>query len=623
MAKRGNTRRLFGYLRPFRGLFALSLLLTLVSAGFDVFSIVLVIPFLQTLFGTGAVLGGPTSSAVERILDSAVGELIRSGTPLETLRNVCLIVLGAIVLKNLALYAAKYCAIRVREGVEREMREDVFGHLQLLPLGFFGRVKVGQIIARVLTDTKQAREVVSYALMDLFRKLVTTVFYLVTLFLLSWRLSLVTLLLAPLLVVVIAPILRRLRRGFRKAFDEQGEILSVLQETVSGIRLVKSYGAESHETARFGERSGRYARRMVRTEALSQLAGPLSEILSSVIALALVWIGARMVLSAGTLQPEQFLGFVALALQLISPVKAIADFPSKLQLSVAAADRFFEVLDEQPEPESGSLPAGRPVRSIRFDRVGFAYDADRPVLRDIDLEVPPGQVVALVGPSGAGKSTLVDLLPRFIDPSEGRIRLDGTDLRDLSLRSLRSLFGIVSQETVIFHDTVRANIAYGAAHRWSEAQVRDAARAANAEEFIDALPLGLDTPLGDRGVRLSGGQRQRIGLARAILRDPPILILDEATSALDTESEQAIQKALTQLFEGRTVFVIAHRLSTVQGADRILVLDEGRITEDGSHAELIRRGGMYRRLHDLQFASAIGPPPDGAQAAGSGAGADP
>ena len=609
----GSYRRLFAYLRPFAGLFTLSLLLTVVSAGFDVFSIVLVIPFLQTLFEAGPVLGGATSSVVERLLDSAIGDLIRAATPLDTLRNVVFVVLVAILLKNVALYGAKYCAVSVREGVERRMRDDVFAHLQLLPLSFFGRVKVGQVIARVLTDTKQAREVVSYALMDLFRKIVTTVFYLVTIFLLSWRLSLVTLLLAPLLVGVVAPLLSRLRRGFRKAFDEQGELLSVLQETVSGIRLVKSYGGERRERDRFEARSGRYARRMVRTEALSQLASPLSEVVSSVVALALVWVGARMVLDAGTLQPEQFIAFVALALQLISPVKAIADFPAKLQISVAAADRFFEVLDEPPEPESGTREAKRPRTSIRFEEVEFAYEPDRPVLHDVDLEVRPGQVVALVGPSGAGKSTFVDLLPRFMDPTRGRIALDGVDLRDLSLASLRRLFGIVSQDTVIFHDTVRANIAYGDSDRWTEEEVRAAARAANAEEFIDALPDGFDTQLGDRGVRLSGGQRQRIGIARAILRDPPILILDEATSSLDTESEQAIQRALAALFAGRTVFVIAHRLSTVHGADRILVLEDGRIVERGTHAELFDLGGTYRRLHDLQFAA----PP---QAAGAGSG---
>jgi subfamily B ATP-binding cassette protein MsbA len=336
---------------------------------------------------------------------------------------------------------------------------------------------------------------------------------------------------------------------------------------------------------------------------LADLASPLSETLSSVVALGLVWIGAWMVLGEGSLTAEQFLFFITVALQLISPLKAIADYPAKLQLSVAAADRFFEILDAPVELAGGSRIASAPADSVRFEAVSFEYEPDRPVLRDVSFEMKAGEVLAIVGPSGAGKTTLVDLLPRFIDPTSGRITLDGTDLREFTLSSLRELFGVVSQETVIFHDTVRGNIAYGRPERWSDAEILSAAAAANAADFVEELPDGLDTVLGDRGVRLSGGQRQRVGLARAILRDPPILILDEATSALDSESEQLIQRALDRLLQDRTVFVIAHRLSTVRGADRILVLDDGAVVGSGSHDELLEGGGIYRRLHDLQFTS--------------------
>ncbi|MEJ2547582.1 MAG: ABC transporter ATP-binding protein [Gemmatimonadota bacterium] len=395
--------------------------------------------------------------------------------------------------------------------------------------------------------------------------------------------------------------LKRLRKGFRAALDKQGELLSVLQENVSGIRLVKSFGAEDHEKARFGLASELYRRRQVRTSVLADLASPLSETLSSVVALGLVWIGAWMVLGEGSLTAEQFLFFVTVALQLISPLKAIADYPAKLQLSVAAADRFFEVLDAPVEATGGTLVAKPPEDGVRFEEVSFEYEAGRPVLRDVSFEIKSGEVLAIVGPSGAGKTTLVDLLPRFIDPTSGRITLDGTDIREFTLASLRELFGVVSQETVIFHDTVRGNIGYGRAERWTDEEILSAAAAANAAQFIEELPDGLDTVLGDRGVRLSGGQRQRIGLARAILRDPPIVILDEATSALDSESEQLIQRALDRLLRDRTVFVIAHRLSTVRGADRILVLEEGEVVGSGSHEELLDRGGIYRRLHELQF----------------------
>ena len=594
--------RLFGYVTPFAGLMVVAVLLMAVSAGLDAFTLVLLIPFLQSLFGA-EILGGAGTSRLEGLLDGWFGDWLRSGDPLDSLRNVCLLVLGVLFVKNLTLYLARLLTMYVQEHVERDMRDDVYGHLQFLPLSYFGRMKVGQLITRVLNDTREARTVITFALTDVLRQAVTALAYIVFLFLMSWQLTLVALVTGPLVAVGLSPILRRLKGSYGKAFQQRGELVSVAQETMSGIRLVKSFGAEDHERERFSRSSLRYARRMVRANALSQAAGPISETLSSVIAIVLIWIGANMVLGTGGLSAEVFIAFVTMAVRLVSPVKALAQFPTKLQLSVAAAERFYEVLDTPSEPPP--QPAGEgvepPTESIRFEDVHFEYEQGRPVLRGIDFEVSPGEVVALVGPSGGGNSTLVDLLPRFIDPTAGRIAMDDADLRDLPLRSLRSLFGVVSQETVIFHDTVRANVSYGAER--PEDEIFEAIRAANAEEFVRELPDGLDTVLGDRGVRLSGGQRQRVGIARAILRDPPLLILDEATSSLDTESEQLIQAALDRLLAGRTVFVIAHRLSTIRGADRILALDDGRLVESGTHDELYEAGGLYRRLCDLQFSA--------------------
>ena len=594
--------RLFRYVGPFLGLLIGAIALMVVSAALDAFTLVLLIPFLQSLFGM-EILAGADMSSLEQILDGWFGAWIRSGDPLDGLRNVCLLVLGALFFKNVALYGARLLTVYVQEHVERHMRDDVYGHLQYLPLSFFGRMKVGQLITRVLNDTREARTVITFALTDVLRQAVTAVTYLAFLLLMSWQLTLVALVTGPLVAVGLSPILSRLKGSYGKAFQQRGELVSVVQETISGIRLVKSYGAEEHERERFGESSHRYARRMVRANALSQAAGPISETLSTVIALVLIWIGANMVLGTGTLSAEVFIAFVTMAVRLVSPVKALAQFPAKMQLSLAAAERFFEVLDTEAEPahEPGMEPARAPRESIRFENVDFEYESDRPVLRGIDFEARPGEVVALVGPSGAGKSTLVDLLPRFIDPTGGRITMDGQDLKDIPLGTLRSLFGVVSQETVIFHDTVRANVSYGDDR--PEDEIWEAIRAANAEDFVRELPDGIDTLLGDRGVRLSGGQRQRVGIARAILRDPPLLILDEATSSLDTESEQLIQAALERLLTGRTVFVIAHRLSTISGADRILALEDGRLVESGTHDELYAAGGLYRRLSDLQFAS--------------------
>ncbi len=602
-------RRLLAFVGPYRWSFAGGLFLTVISALFDAFSLLLLIPFLRSLFGMGPLLPGGGRNPAEKLIDWVAGDWLGEVEGLGALRVVCGLVLATILIKNLCLYAGKMLSIRVQERVERDMRDEVHSHLQQLPLGFFERTKTGQLIARVLSDTSAAKPIVSFQLSELVRQVATAAAYLVSLFVLSLRLTLIALILVPVMVLTLRPLLRRLRIRYRGVYDQRGELVSHLQETVSGIRLVKAYGAEAYEEGRFRRRSDEHSREQIRTAATAYLASPLSEVLATLVALALIWVGAGLVLGAGTLGPEQFLAFVTIALRSISPIKAISQFPAFAQQALAAADRFFEVLEVQPEPVdvAGMRDVVRLEREIRFEGVTFAYEPDRPVLRGIDLTVHVGEVVALVGPSGGGKSTVVDLLPRFILPDRGRVLLDSIDIRELSLRSLRRLMGVVSQETTIFHDTVRANIAYGEPDRWTTDEVEAAARAAHAHEFIRELPNGYQTLLGDRGVRLSGGQRQRIGIARALLRDPPILILDEATSSLDSESERWIRDALEQLFRERTVIVIAHRLSTVREADRILVIEAGRLVDTGSHRELFARGGLYRRLFEGQMESVPAP----------------
>jgi subfamily B ATP-binding cassette protein MsbA len=403
-------------------------------------------------------------------------------------------------------------------------------------------------------------------------------------------------------MLAIQPLLRRLRKGYRVSRADFGETTSILQEAVSGIRLVKSFGGERYEDQRFTDASHRYSAGMVKINRVSALSQPLTEIIGMAIAVMILWIGALDVLNNRGMDGASLIVFMTLVMRLLQPIKQAFQVPTLAQAAFASAERLFDVLDRSTETQTdrGTRAVSTFDRAVEFDDVSFAYD-EEPVLENISFVAPKGSIVALVGASGAGKSTLVDLIPRFYEPKNGSIRIDGVDTRDITLPSLRAITGIVSQDTVLFNDTVRNNIAYGAGSRFTNEQIEKAARAANAHAFITELPQGYDTVLGERGTRLSGGQRQRLAIARALLIDPPILILDEATSALDTESERLVQEAVDRLLAGRTVFVIAHRLSTIVHADLILVLDRGRIVERGTHAELLKQRGVYFRLHSLQF----------------------
>ncbi len=592
--------RLLNYLRPYRLVFVASLAAVALGSILDGFTMILLIPFLRSLFGEAAVLqaGG---GLVERVLDLTVGPFLARSEPSAALRNVVIVVIVGLLLKNVFFYTANALGVKVREGIVRDMRNQLYGHLQKLPLGFFDRHKTGQLIARVFSDTSQTKEVITYAISDLLKHAVSLIAFVTALVLISWKLTLLALVVAPLFLGFLKPMLWRLRRGFRRAYEAQGELTSMLQETASGARLVKAYGAEEFERERFVKTNQAYFRDLVRAERVRLLSSPLSEMLGSIVTLVLVWVGAQFVFS-GQLTAEAFLTFLTISLRAQSPIKALTTFPARAQASLAAADRFFEILDTGGETvQTGGRRVDGFERRIAYEDLYFAYDGNEAVLEGISFEVQRGEVLAVVGPSGAGKSTVVDLLPRFYEPGRGRITLDGLDIREIRLDSLRQLLGIVSQETLIFHDTVRANIAYGAPDRFSQEEIEAASRAANAHDFIMTLPEGYDTVLGDRGVRLSGGQRQRIAIARAILRDPPLLIFDEATSSLDSESERLVQGAIQHLLANRTVIVVAHRLSTIQGADKIIVLDGGRIVESGRHDELLARRGVYRRLYEMQF----------------------
>ncbi len=592
-------RRLLGFLRPHAGRMGAAIAANVGAAVLDAFAFSLLIPFLNALFGLDPI---PTSpSLASRFLKGSIGWLLDPADKMGSLQHVIAIILVVFVAKNVLTWLAGLLGAQLQEYVTRDLRDAVYRHLQRLPLPVFQREKGGQLVARVLVDTDQTKQLLTTLVTQSINSAALCVSYVALMFAISWQLSLLALVVVPALMGVLQPLLKRLRTGYRRLRDDYGELMSVLQEVIGGIRLVKAFGAEGYEERRFTGASGQYSRGLVKVAKYAALSQPLTEVVGTVITIALLWVGAREVLVKQAMQGAELVGFLAIVIRMMQPLKALTQVPAVAQQSLAAADRLYEILDAPTEAalDRGTRTAAAPRDGIVFDDVGCAYEEER-VLDGIAFTARPGQVVALVGASGAGKSTLVDLIPRFREPTTGAIRLDGVDTRDIALPALRALIGIVSQDTVLFNDTVRANIAYGAAEKFTDAQVQAAARAANAHEFIMRLPQGYDTILGERGTRLSGGQRQRLAIARALLVDPPILILDEATSALDSESERAVQEAIERLLAGRTVFVIAHRLSTIVAADQILVLDRGRIVERGTHDVLLAQRGAYWRLWSLQ-----------------------
>ena len=606
--------RILRYLKPYRGLFALSVAAMGLFSVLDVFSMAMLIPFLDMLFRdpaeAGSALFADKEGRIYDLLNDVIGSFVPPGAPMEGLRNVLLILFAAFVLKNLALYVQLYVVVVIEQRVTKDLRDQIYSHLMEMDLGFFQRTKAGQIISRVTNDVDQIRTLVTRNLAQGLSNVIQALVFLVALLLISWPLTLATLIALPLMMGLWQRFRKRIWAGVLKVWDAVGEVSSHIQESIGGVRLVKATGSEKYEEERFRKLTRRQYKATIRNERWRQFFPPANEMIIAAALLVVLWYGSRQVLVDGTLPPEAFLAFTFIAARVISPVKWLGKFPAVVQPGLAAAERAFELLDARPEITDS--PDARPVEqfdeSIRLESVSFEYEADEPVLRGVDLTIGRGKVVALVGPSGAGKTTIANLVPRFYEPTGGRITLDGEDLRELRIADLRALMGIVTQETILFHDTVRANIGYGVGEVDQE-RLEAAARAAHAHDFILELPEGYDTVLGERGTRLSGGQRQRIAIARALLRDAPILILDEATSALDTESESLVQDAIERLMEHRTVLVIAHRLSTVRKADRIVVMKDGRVVDQGTHDELLAREGLYRRLYQLQFADleAAGP----------------
>ncbi len=517
----------------------------------------------------------------------------------EALSLVVLLVLGAAFLRGGLDFAAGYLNDWVGQRVVTDLRNELTAHMQRLDLGFFNRRRAGQIVSRVTADVGLVRGAVTDAVSSIFQDIPRLVLLTAAAFWIDWVLALLAICLFPAAALPIRQLSVKLRQSTRRMQEGVGRLNAMLHENVQGNRVVKAFGQEAYEQGRFGEQNEKLFRIYMRTSVLRAL--PITEVLAGIAIAGIIWYGGTSVI-AKTRTQGSFVAFIVAVFLLYDPFKKLVRTNNTIQQGLAGADRVFELLDTVPQvvDHPGAVPLHRVREAIEFHDVTFAYDPGEPVLHDINLRIPVGQVVALVGMSGGGKSTLADLIPRFYDVTAGRITIDGRDLRDFTLDSLRAHIAVVTQFTFLFNDSVRNNIAYGDPTRRMD-QIEAAARAANAHDFIVDMPRGYETGIGDLGVRLSGGQRQRLAIARALLKNAPILILDEATSALDTESEGLVQEALERLMANRTTLVVAHRLSTVRRADRIVVLVRGEIVESGTHDELLARGAEYRKLYELQF----------------------
>ena len=515
-------------------------------------------------------------------------------------------ILAVAILKGLFNYGQNYLMNYVGNQVIGDIREQLFSKLVRLPIRFHDTNTSGRLVSRVINDVNQMANAIAGVLKDLFQQGLTFLAMIGVIVYQNWKLAMVSMIVVPLSVVTMIRMGQRLRNLATHGQERMGDMASTLQETLAGIRMVKSFGREEEEAKRFRESNDAFIHTTMKAIQVSSLGSSHMEVIGVLGIAGIIWYGGFLVIH-DEMTPGAFFSFLAAMFMAYTPIRRLSGANNTVQQALAAAERVFNVLDLPTEQDANDGQTELPSisRSLEFRQVAFRYEGQGDAaLSGIDLMIRAGEVIAFVGSSGSGKTTLVSLLPRFYEPTGGQILIDGIDLRACTLRSVRGQIGIVSQEVILFDDTVRNNIGYGRQGA-TPAEVIQAAQLAYAHEFILRMPEGYDTLIGERGLKLSGGERQRVAIARAILRDPPVLILDEATSALDTQSERMVQMALTNLMKNRTTLVVAHRLSTIQNADRIVVLDRGTVVEVGSHEELLRKGGLYKRLHAMQFADAI------------------
>lgn len=601
-------KRFIPYLLPYKRQAFLNVFFNILYSLFSALSFVALIPMLDVLFGKAQpITEAPVYSGNllelgsygKAYLNYKVGNLAGENT-IWALAIVIALVLSLFLLKNLFSYLASFFITYLRNGVLKDLRNNLYKKIVNQPIAFFSDQRKGDIMSRMIGDVNEVQNSMLSALESFIREPLTIIFSILVMLGISVKLTLFTFIFIPIAAAVISKIGKSLKKNSIAVQQEQGRFLSLIEETIGGLRVIKAFNAESIFSKRFADSSQTFNRLSNKVMNRQNLGSPMSEFLGILMIAVLLWFGGSLVLVDKTLEGTQFIAFMGLAYNILTPAKAISKASYDMRRGNAAAERILEILDyENPIKERENPVVIKDfTTAITLNNVTFAY-ADLPVLTNFSLEVPKGKTVALVGQSGSGKSTIANLITRFYDVNEGAILIDGVDVKDMQTASLRKLIGVVSQDSILFNDTIKNNLLIGKPDATDE-ELTTAAKIANAYEFINDLPEGFDTNIGDAGSKLSGGQKQRLSIARAVLKNPPIMVLDEATSALDTESERLVQNALENMMKHRTSIVIAHRLSTIQNADLIVVMQKGRIVEQGTHSELIQKNGMYKRLVEMQ-----------------------
>ncbi len=597
------------YVRPYNKYLGGSVLMNVLSAVFNIFSFTLIIPVLKIIFQMEdkayAFIPWGEGDFKETLVNNFywyVSQYMGTHGPVVTLFVLAGILIFMTLLKTSCYFGSTAVMVPLRTGIVKDMRMEIYNKILSLPLGFFSQERKGDIIARMSGDVQEVESSITGSLDMLIKNPILIIFYIGTLIFISWKLTLFVLVFAPLMMWLMGVIGRNLKKKSTEAQALWSDTMSQVEETLGGLRVIKAFLAEKMMGARFDKVTGAMRRKNARVSTRQALAHPVSEFLGTMmISIVLCFGGYLIIKDDSFIDAPTFIFYMVILYSVIQPIKDLSRAAYNIPKGLASMERIDKILDAQNtiKESEGAKELTSFDDAIRFEHVNFSYESGRQILSDINLEIPKGKTIAIVGASGGGKSTMVDLIPRFYDVDSGSISIDGTDIRQFKLDSLRALMGNVNQEPILFNDTIFNNIAFGVENA-TEEQVIEAAQIANAHDFIMEKEEGYQTNVGDRGCKLSGGQRQRISIARAVLKNPPILILDEATAALDTESERAVQEALERLMSNRTTVAIAHRLSTIKDADEIIVVDEGRIVERGRHDELIALGGYYKKLHDMQ-----------------------